>query len=53
MSELWYDPRLSAPDPADPNYVKNTYGGYNPCILGYPSYGTGSVLSNCVGYAWG
>lgn len=53
MSNLWYEPRLTAPDPANLNYVKNTYGGYNPCILGYPSYGTGSVLANCVGYAWG
>lgn len=53
MSDLWYTPRLTTPSTTDLNWIKTTYGGYNPCILGYPSYATGSVLANCVGYAWG
>lgn len=53
MSDLWFTPRLTAPPNTDLNWIKTTYGGYNPCILGYPSYGTGNVMANCVGYAWG
>lgn len=48
-----YVPRTTIPDPTDLNWIKTTYGGYNYCILGNPSYATGSVLANCVGYAWG
>ena len=35
-------------------YIKTTYGGWSPCILGNNAYGlrpfAGSVLPNCVGY---
>lgn len=53
MSNLMFVPRLTIPSNTDLNWIKTTYGGYNHCILGSPSYGTGSVLSNCTGYAWG
>jgi len=43
-------PRLSRPANTDPLWINTAYGGTNPCILGYPSYGYGSVLANCVGY---
>lgn len=46
-------PRLTIPSNTDLHWIKTTYGGYNHCILGSPSYGTGSVLANCTGYAWG
>lgn len=46
-------PRFSRPGNTDPNWINVNYGGYNRCILGYPSYGYGSVLSDCTGYAWG
>lgn len=46
-------PRTTIPSNTDKHWIKTTYGGYNRCILGSPSYGTGSVLANCVGYAWG
>ena len=49
-----YVPRLTCPQPDNKYYVKQGYGnGINPCILGYPLYAPGSVLSNCVGYAYG
>lgn len=48
-----FNPRLSAPLNTDLHWINVAYGGYNNCILGSPSYGTGSVLSNCTGYAWG
>lgn len=48
-----FTPRLTAPDNTDPNWINVDYGGLNRCILGYPSYGYGSVLSDCTGYAWG
>lgn len=48
-----FTPRLTRPSNTDLRWINTAYGGYNQCILGYPSYGTGSVLSNCVGYAWG
>lgn len=38
-------------------YTTKKYGGYSPCILGNNEYGQrpfpGSVLPNCVGFAWG
>lgn len=46
-------PRFSIPSNTDLHWINVNYGGYNRCILGSPSYGYGSVLSNCVGYAWG
>lgn len=42
-------PRLTAPSTDDLNYIKTTHGGYNYCI----NISNGSVLPNCVGYAWG
>lgn len=46
-------PRFSTPSNTDLHWINENYGGYNRCILGSPSYGYGSVLSNCTGYAWG
>ena len=45
--------RTTKPSADNKNYVKTTYSGYNYCVLGKPSNGRGSVLANCVGYAWG
>lgn len=44
-----YTPRTTAPSTNNKNYMHTSAGGYNPCIL----IGKGSVLPNCVGYAWG
>lgn len=46
-----YIPRLTAPAFTDKNYIHTTYGGKNQCLLINNS--TGSVMPNCVGYAWG
>lgn len=43
--------RTKAPDESNKYYIKTTYHGYNKCALIDPL--TGSVLPNCVGYAWG
>ena len=43
--------RTTAPSSTNKYYIKTTYGGYNRCIL--IDSNTGSVLPNCVGYAWG
>lgn len=48
-----FTPRLTRPSNTDPRWININYGGYNRCILGSPSYGPGSVLSDCTGYAWG
>lgn len=48
-----FTPRLTRPSNTDLRWINTAYGGYNQCILGYPSYGPGSVLSDCTGYAWG
>lgn len=48
-----FTPRLTAPSNTNPLWINTAYGGTNPCILGYPSYGYGSVLANCVGYRHG
>lgn len=50
---ILFTPRLTAPSNTDPNWINVNYGGKNRCILGNPSYGYGSVLSDCTGYAWG
>lgn len=42
-------PRLSAPSAADKHWIKSTKGGLSVCI----EISGGSVLPNCVGYAWG
>lgn len=44
-----YVPRLSAPSTTDKNWIHTSAGGYNSCI----EIKGGSVLPNCVGYAWG
>lgn len=41
--------RTTAPAYSDKNYIHYSMGGYNYCI----NIGNGSVLPNCVGYAWG
>lgn len=46
-----FERRLTAPSTTNKYYIKTTYGGYNRCIVINTS--TGSVLPNCVGYAWG
>ena len=48
-----FTPRLSQPPNTDTHWINTAYGGLNPCILGYPSYGYGNCLANCVGYAYG
>ena len=42
--------RTAAPSYTNKYYIKTTKGGYNKCIQIKPD---GSVLPNCVGYAWG
>lgn len=46
---MGYSPRLSAPDASNIYYKHTSYGGVNECI----HISGGSVLPNCVGYAWG
>lgn len=36
-----------------PWWIQDDYGGYSPCIAGYPLYQQGCTLANCVGWAWG
>ncbi|MCM1226427.1 MAG: phage tail tip lysozyme [Clostridium sp.] len=46
---MGYKPRLTEPSYDDPYWIQTGSGGYNKCI-----YISGnSVLSNCVGYAYG
>ena len=42
--------RTTAPSSTNKYYIKTTYGGYNRCMR---IKSNGSVLPNCVGYAWG
>lgn len=42
-------PRLTAPSATDKHWIKSTRGGLNNCL----EIKAGSVLPNCVGYAWG
>lgn len=44
-----YVPRLTAPSSTDKYWISTDYGGYNECM----HISGGSVLPNCVGYAWG
>lgn len=44
-----YKVRLSAPTTDNKYYIHTSAGGYNSCI----HIKNGSVLPNCVGYAWG
>lgn len=50
-----FKPRTTCPSKTDKCWIATSYGGYNKCILGSTPgrYSTGSVLPNCVGYAWG
>lgn len=43
--------RTTPPSVTNKYYIKTTKGGYNRCIV--INRTTGSVLPNCVGYAWG
>lgn len=43
--------RTTAPSTADKHWIHTTNGGLNECIE--IDKNTGSVLPNCVGYAWG
>ena len=44
-------PRTRAPAENDLHWIGTKYGGLNECII--INAKTGSVLPNCVGYAWG
>ena len=44
-----FTPRTTAPSTKDKNWLHTSAGGYNSCI----HIKNGSVLPNCVGYAWG
>lgn len=46
-----FTPRLTAPSNDDLHWIHTSHGGYNRCIIINSS--TGSVIPNCVGYAWG
>jgi surface antigen len=46
---MTYQARLVEPSASNKNYINVSYGGYNYCI----HIRNGSVLPNCVGYAWG
>lgn len=48
---MQFTERTSAPAVNNKYYVRTTYGGLNKCIL--IDSATGSVLPNCVGYAYG
>lgn len=48
-----YVPRTTIPSNDDLRFRMIEYGGWNICRSGSPSLYTGSVLANCVGYAWG
>ena len=48
-----YKPRLAEPTSKDVWYDRIGHGGNSPCIAGVPEAWPGSVLSNCVGYAFG
>lgn len=46
-----FTPRTTAPPEKDPDWIGTAYGGKNECIV--INKNDGSVLPNCVGYAWG
>lgn len=48
---MTFAPRLTAPSGTDKYYISTDKGGYNRCIVINKT--TGSVLPNCVGYAYG
>ena len=45
--------RNTTPNKDNKYYIMKGYGGWSPCIQGYPAYFQGSVLANCVGLATG
>lgn len=49
MGTAKFVPRFSAPSATDKYWIKSTRGGLNDCL----EIIDGSVLPNCVGYAWG
>lgn len=53
MVKKLFIPMESCPDKNNKWFIRKEGGGYSPCILGSPLLGTQSVLSNCVGFAWG
>lgn len=46
-------PQLTAPSRSDKWFIQKAHGGYSECIAGKPLWFKGSVLDNCVGFAWG
>ena len=48
-----FEPRLTEPTKKDTWYDREGFGGKSPCIAGMPEAWKGSVLANCVGYAFG
>ena len=52
MSKIFV-PRKTIPAKTNKFYLRTVKGGYSQCIAGKPLKFDGSVLSNCVGYAWG
>lgn len=46
-----YTKRTTTPEKTNKNFIHTSKGGYNSCIIINKT--TGSVLPNCVGYAWG
>ena len=46
-------PQKTIPARTDKYFLRTQKGGYSDCIMGKPELFNGSVLSNCVGYAWG
>ena len=53
MEKIILKKRTTCPTKNDLYYVRKTYGGYSPCILGRPSLFRGSTLANCTGYDYG
>ena len=53
MEKIVLKKRTTCPTKNDLYYVRKTYGGYSPCILGRPSLFRGSTLANCTGYVYG
>ena len=45
--------RTGIPTSGNKYYTKPAYGGWNECIYSSKQAWTGSVLYNCVSYAWG
>lgn len=48
-----FKPRTTQPEPSNRYYTRRAAGGVSYCIQGNPEAWSGSVLANCVGYAWG